>query len=84
MVWLTRIALLEEMYTRICEENGPADPASKALSRDGDLLADSGGDLDKAERWASVAADNYARTYVTVTLKYWQEGCNPVRHTMVL
>jgi hypothetical protein len=28
-----RIALYEEMYTRICEENGPADPVPKALSR---------------------------------------------------
>jgi hypothetical protein len=25
--------LYEEMYTRICEENGPADPVLKALSR---------------------------------------------------
>jgi hypothetical protein len=29
-VWLTRIAF-EEMYTRICEENGPADPALQGL-----------------------------------------------------
>jgi hypothetical protein len=38
------IALYEEMYTRICEENGPADPVPKALSLDLQL-ADSGGDL---------------------------------------
>jgi hypothetical protein len=45
-----RIALYEEMYTRICEENGPADPVPKALSRDGALPAESGGDLDRKER----------------------------------
>jgi hypothetical protein len=28
-----------------------------------ELLADSGGDLDRAERWASVAADNALHTY---------------------
>jgi hypothetical protein len=28
-----KIALLEEMYNRICEENGPADPVLQALSR---------------------------------------------------
>jgi hypothetical protein len=42
------IALLEEMYTRICEENGPADPALKACLDMASLLAESGGDLDKA------------------------------------
>jgi hypothetical protein len=26
-----RIALLEEMYTRICEENGPADPVLQGI-----------------------------------------------------
>jgi hypothetical protein len=36
MVWLKR-TLYEEMYTRICEENGPADP--EALSRLAKLLA---------------------------------------------
>jgi hypothetical protein len=30
-VWLTRIALFEEMYTRICEENGPADPVLQGI-----------------------------------------------------
>jgi hypothetical protein len=48
--------------TRICEENGPADPVLKALSRRL-RLPESGGDLDRAERWASVAADNL-RSYV--------------------
>jgi hypothetical protein len=33
MAWLMRIALLKRCTTRICEENGPADPALKALSR---------------------------------------------------
>jgi hypothetical protein len=33
----------EEMYTRICEENGPADPVPKALSRRWREAADSGG-----------------------------------------
>jgi hypothetical protein len=31
----------------ICEENGPADPVLKALSRRWKLLAESGGDLDR-------------------------------------
>jgi hypothetical protein len=35
----------EEMYTRICEENGPADPVPKALSRLGEVASKSGGDL---------------------------------------
>jgi hypothetical protein len=40
------------------------------------LLADSGGDLKRSGglQWLLTT---YARTYVTVTLKYWQEGCNP-------
>jgi hypothetical protein len=43
------IALLEEMYTHICEENGPADPVLQGIvSRLGGLLAQSGGDLDRA------------------------------------
>jgi hypothetical protein len=59
--------LFEEMYTRICEENGPADPVLKALSLE---MAASRiwWDLDRAERWASVAADNLRSTYVTVIL----------------
>jgi hypothetical protein len=28
-----RITLLEEMYNRICEENGPADPVLRIVSR---------------------------------------------------
>jgi hypothetical protein len=51
------------MYTRICEENGPADPVLQGIVSDLALLAESGGDLDRAERWASVAADNL-RSYV--------------------
>jgi hypothetical protein len=52
------------MYTRICEENGPADPVLQGIvSKMAELLAKSGGSLDRAERWASVAADNL-RSYV--------------------
>jgi hypothetical protein len=57
-VCLQRHRFLEEMYTRICEENGPADPVLQGIVSTGVLLAESGGDLDRAERWASVAADN--------------------------
>jgi hypothetical protein len=32
------------------------------------VASSSGGDLDRAERWASVALTTYAHTYVTVTL----------------
>jgi hypothetical protein len=42
------IALLEEMYTRICEENGPADPVLQGIVSEMALLAESGGDLDRA------------------------------------
>jgi hypothetical protein len=78
------IALLEEMYTRICEENGPADPVLQGIvSHLAGLLADSGGDLDRAERWASVAADNL-RSYVRDSdpFKYWTEGCELATRTM--
>jgi hypothetical protein len=57
--------LFEEMYNRICEENGPADPVL-ALSRLWRLLAESGGDLDRAERWLQWLQITYAHTYVTV------------------
>jgi hypothetical protein len=67
-VWLTRIALLEEMYTRICEENGPADPALKVVSDMASLLANLE-DLDKERssglQWLLIT---YAPTYVTVIL----------------
>jgi hypothetical protein len=52
----------EEMYIRICEENGPADPALQGIVSEIYLLAD----LDKAERWAWLLTI-YARTYVIVT-----------------
>jgi hypothetical protein len=57
------------MYTRICEENGPADPAPRhCLEMMAKLLADSGGDLDKAGGGLQWLLTTYARTYVTVTL----------------
>jgi c-di-GMP-related signal transduction protein len=43
---MTRASLCKEMYTRICEENGPADPVLQGVvSKIAKLLADSGGDL---------------------------------------
>jgi hypothetical protein len=39
------------------------------------VASKSGGDLDRAERWASVAADNHAHTYVTVILSILGQGC---------
>jgi hypothetical protein len=50
MVWLTNIALLEEMYTSSEGRMGLQILCSKALSRA--IAAESGGDLDRAERWA--------------------------------
>jgi hypothetical protein len=41
---------------------------SKALSRDGEVASRIWWGSDRAERWASVAADNYAHTYAIVTL----------------
>jgi hypothetical protein len=56
------------MYTHICEENGPADPVLQGIvSKIAELLAKSGGSLDRAERWASVAADNL-RSYVRAVI----------------
>jgi hypothetical protein len=56
---------LHELYTsvrkwtyRSCSQG--------VVSNLAELLADSGGDLDRAERWASVAADNALHTYRTV------------------
>jgi hypothetical protein len=77
------IALLEEMYTRICEENGQI-LCSGVVSNLAGLLADSGGDLDRAGRWASVLLITYAHTYETVILEVldrrlssseWYYGC---------
>jgi hypothetical protein len=45
------IALLEEMYTRICEENGPADPVLQGIVRAGMMPVNWWGS-DRAERWA--------------------------------
>jgi hypothetical protein len=45
MVWLTRIALLEEMYTRICEENGLQILCPRHCLGTGGLLAEAGGIL---------------------------------------
>jgi hypothetical protein len=64
------IALFEEMH--ICEENGLQILCSKALSRTGEVSRIWWGS-DRAERWASVAADNL-RSYVTVILEVLEEG----------
>jgi hypothetical protein len=66
------IALYEEMYTRICEENGPADPCSRHCLELG-LLADSGGDLIERSvglQWLIT----YAHTYETVILEVLERG----------
>jgi hypothetical protein len=60
------IALYEEMYTRICEENGPADPVLQGIVSD--LAQHGAGDLDRAERWAQWLLITYAHTYATVIL----------------
>jgi hypothetical protein len=62
------------MYNRICEENGPADHFKHCLGN-GELLARLWWDLDRAEHWASVAADNL-RSYVRDSdpFKYWDEA----------
>jgi hypothetical protein len=49
--------LYEEMYIRICEETACRSCARWVLSGAG-VVTESGGDLDRAERWASVATDN--------------------------
>jgi hypothetical protein len=70
------IALCEEMYNRICEENGPADPVLQGVVSDmAWYLAESGKDLDRAEQWASRAADNL-RSYVRDSdpVGYWGAG----------
>jgi hypothetical protein len=55
---------------------------SKALSRLGGLLAP-GGDLDRAERWASVATDNL-RSYVRDSdpFQYWKKAVTSQYATM--
>jgi hypothetical protein len=60
-VWLTRIALLEEMYTRICEENGPADPVLQGIVSRWRVASKSGGDLD-AERFQWLLTPTLVRT----------------------
>jgi hypothetical protein len=81
MVWLTRIALLEEMYTRICGENGlqilcpgycPDWRVSKNLV--GIWIERSDG-----LQWLLIT---YAHTYAIVIPKYWEEGCQVASHTM--
>jgi hypothetical protein len=63
----------EKRCTRICEENGPADPALKALSRT--WLACSGGILIK--RSGGLQWLLHLRSYVRDSDPYkWQEGCS--------
>jgi hypothetical protein len=50
--------LHEEMYTRICEENGPPILRTALSRRWRTCSLNTGEDPDRAERWALVAADN--------------------------
>jgi hypothetical protein len=73
-------------YTRICEESGPADPVLQSVVSDmAFMLAEWGNDLDRAEHWAEVAADNL-RSYVRDSdpCKYWDAGCHVATNAMAL
>jgi hypothetical protein len=67
-------SLCWEMYTRICEENGPADPVLRHCLEFGGLLAESGGDLIERSGGLQWLLITYAHTYVTVILIVG-EGC---------
>jgi hypothetical protein len=59
------------MYTRICEENGPADPVLQGIVSDlAQLLAESGGDLDRERsgglQWLLITAHTYATVILLV------------------
>jgi hypothetical protein len=62
MVWLTRGSLCMKRCTRICGENGPADPVPKYCLGNG-VVASIWWWSGSSRRWASVAADNL-RSYV--------------------
>jgi hypothetical protein len=66
--------LYEEMYTRICEENGPADPVQGIVSI-AMLLAESGGDL--IERSDGLQWPDNLRSYARDSdpTQYFNEGC---------
>jgi hypothetical protein len=71
------IALGEEMYTRICEESGLADPVLQSVVADmAGMLSTWGNDVDRAGHWALVAADNL-RSYIRDSdpFRYCREGC---------
>jgi hypothetical protein len=58
-----RIALLEEMYNRICEENGPADPVLQGIVvSDGAVASRIWWGSDRAERGLQWLLITYART----------------------
>jgi hypothetical protein len=78
--------LCEEMYTRICEESGPADPVLQSVVSDMALmLAEHGNDVDRAEHWALRAADNL-RSYVRDSdpSRYWKAGCHLATSPMAM
>jgi hypothetical protein len=69
-----RIALLEEMYTRICEEEMGLQILCSRHCLDWRLLADSGGDLDRADGGLQWLLITYARTYAMVIRLYWKKA----------
>jgi hypothetical protein len=79
------IELCGEVYTRICEKNGPADAALQGVvSEMAYFLAQSGKDLERAEEWATRAASNL-RSYVRDSdpITFWVEGCDLAHITMM-
>jgi hypothetical protein len=81
-VWLTEHRFAEEMYTRICEENGPADPVLQGIVSIWRVASSIWWGSDRAERWASVAADNL-RSYVRDSDPFSvYEGCQCLSNTM--
>jgi hypothetical protein len=62
------------MYTRICEENGPADPVLQGIVSTWRLLAYLVGILIERSglQWLQIT---YAHTYDSDPKKYWDEGC---------
>jgi hypothetical protein len=54
---------LQRRCTRICEENGPADPVLQGIVSGWRVASKIWWGSGSSERWASVAADNHAHTY---------------------